>query len=112
MAGATNEIPVAEFRNFSGTASISLATELIMSITIQLDLPEDIAAKARAKGLLDPETLARLIRSEMVSESALKNYREMVESMRGSSPEINLVLFFGCWLLVFSSAPLPRAQCR
>lgn len=53
-----------------------------MSITIELDLPEDVAAKARAKGLLDPQGLARLIQREMVSDSALKNYREMVESMR------------------------------
>lgn len=58
-----------------------------MSITIQLDLPEDVAAKARAKGLLAPQELARLIQREMVSDAALKNYREMVESMRACLDE-------------------------
>ena len=58
-----------------------------MSITVQLDLPEEVAAKARAKGLLDPQELARLIQREMVSESAIKSYREMVESMRAYPDE-------------------------
>ena len=58
-----------------------------MSITVQLDLPEDVAAKARAKGLLQPQALARLIQREMVSDSALKNYREMVASMRAYPDE-------------------------
>ena len=59
----------------------------VMSITIELDLPEDVAAKARARGLLDPQELARLIQREMVSDSALKNYREMVESLRAYPDE-------------------------
>ena len=58
-----------------------------MSITIKLDLPEDVAIQARAKGLLDPKELARLIKSEIVSDSALKNYRELVESMRAYPDE-------------------------
>lgn len=58
-----------------------------MSITIELDLPDDVAAQAGAKGLLDPENVARLIQREMVSDSALKNYREMVESMRAYPDE-------------------------
>jgi len=59
----------------------------VMSITVQLDLPEDVAARARAKGLLEPQKLARLIQSEVVSDTALKHYREMVESMRAYPDE-------------------------
>ena len=58
-----------------------------MSITIQIDLSESVAAQARAKGLLDPQELARLITREMVSDSELQNYREMVESMRAYPDE-------------------------
>ncbi len=58
-----------------------------MSITVQLDLPEDVAAPARARGLLEPQELVRLVQREMVSDSALKNYREMVESMRAYPDE-------------------------
>ncbi len=58
-----------------------------MSITVQLELAEEVAARARAKGLLDPHELARLIEREIVSESALKDYREMVNSMRAYADE-------------------------
>jgi len=58
-----------------------------MSITVQLDLPEALAEKARAEGLLDPKKLEELIKSELVSPTALKNYREMVEQMRACPDE-------------------------
>jgi hypothetical protein len=58
-----------------------------MSITIQLDLPEALAEEARAKGLLEPKKLEELIKDEMVSPAALKNYREMVEQMRAYPDE-------------------------
>lgn len=58
-----------------------------MSITVQLDLPEALAEQARAKGLLEPGKLAELIKREMVSASALKNYLEMVETMRAYPDE-------------------------
>jgi hypothetical protein len=53
-----------------------------MSITIQLNLPEDLAAKARARGLLDPASVSRLIERELDMEEPLRGYREMVERMR------------------------------
>ena len=53
-----------------------------MSITIQLDLPEALAAKARAKGLLDSATVCRLIERELDLEEPLRAYRKMVEQMR------------------------------
>ena len=53
-----------------------------MSITIKLDLPEDLAAKAQAKGLLNPATVTRLIERELELEEPLRAYREMVEQMR------------------------------
>jgi hypothetical protein len=36
-----------------------------MSITVQLDLPDPVAAEARAKGLLDPQKLTRLVEREV-----------------------------------------------
>ncbi|MBU6400856.1 MAG: hypothetical protein KGS61_11100 [Verrucomicrobia bacterium] len=53
-----------------------------MSITIQLDLPEAVAAKAKAKGLLDPAKVGRLIERELELEEPLRAYRQMVEQMR------------------------------
>ena len=53
-----------------------------MSITIQLDLPEALAAKARAKGLLDPAKVGQLIERELEMEEPLRAYRQMVEEMR------------------------------
>lgn len=53
-----------------------------MSITIKLDLPESLAAKAKAKGLLDPASVSRLIERELDLEEPLHAYREMVEQMR------------------------------
>ena len=53
-----------------------------MSITIKLDLSEELAAKAQAKGLLSPATVSRLIERELELEEPLRAYREMVEQMR------------------------------
>jgi len=53
-----------------------------MSITVKLDLPEALAAKARAKGLLDPAHLTWLIERELDLEEPLRAYRELVEKMR------------------------------
>jgi hypothetical protein len=58
-----------------------------MSITIQLDLPEALAREAKAKGLLEPQRLETLIKDELVSPEALKNYREMVDQMRAYPDE-------------------------
>ncbi|MBI4025326.1 MAG: hypothetical protein HY360_10130 [Verrucomicrobia bacterium] len=53
-----------------------------MSITIKLDLPASVAAKARAKGLLEPTSVSRLIERELNLEEPQRAYREMVEKMR------------------------------
>ena len=53
-----------------------------MSITVQLDLPEQVAKKARAKGLLEPASVVRLIERELDLEEPQRAYREMVEKMR------------------------------
>jgi hypothetical protein len=55
---------------------------IIMSITVQLDLSESVAAQAKAKGLLDPQNLTRLIEREMSAESARNDFFEMVRDLR------------------------------
>jgi hypothetical protein len=55
---------------------------IIMSITVQLDLSESVAAQARARGLLDPQNLTRLIEREMSAESVRKDFFEMVRDLR------------------------------
>ena len=53
-----------------------------MSITIQVSLPEAIAARAKAKGLLEPDKVASLIERELKLEEPLLEYSQMVEKMR------------------------------
>jgi len=53
-----------------------------VSITVQLDLPESVAAKARAKGLLEPQNLRRLIEREVEAEGARRDFFEMVRGLR------------------------------
>ena len=55
---------------------------LVMSITVQLDLPEAVAAEAKAKGLLDPKNLTRLIQREVEAESARRDFFNMVRDLR------------------------------
>ena len=58
-----------------------------MSITVQLDLPESVAAEAKAKGLLDPHALARLVEREIELDKPMRKFREMVEQMRAYPDE-------------------------
>ena len=58
-----------------------------MSITIQLDLPESVAAEARAKGLLDPQKLRQLVEREIELDKPMRDFREMVEQMRAYPDE-------------------------
>jgi len=58
-----------------------------MSITIQLDLPESVAAEAKAKGLLDPRALTRLVERELELDKPMREFREMVEQMRAYPDE-------------------------
>jgi hypothetical protein len=53
-----------------------------MSITIKLDLPDAVAARATAKGLLDPAKVTRLIERELELEEPLRACREMIAQMR------------------------------
>jgi hypothetical protein len=53
-----------------------------MSITIQLDLPEDVAAKARAKGLLDPAHLSQLIARELAGGDDRRDFFQMARDLR------------------------------
>jgi hypothetical protein len=53
-----------------------------MSITVQFDLPEAVAAEAKAQGLLQPENLTRLIAREVEAESARRDFFEMVRDLR------------------------------
>ena len=54
----------------------------VMSITVELDLPEAVAAKARAKGLLEPRELTRLITREVSAEEDAHDFFEMVRQLR------------------------------
>jgi hypothetical protein len=53
-----------------------------MSITVELDLPEAVAAKARAKGLLEPRELTRLITREVSAQEDARDFFEMVRQLR------------------------------
>ena len=53
-----------------------------MSITLHLNLSKAVAAKAKARGLLDPDKVAQLIERELGLEKPLRAFREMVEKMR------------------------------
>ncbi len=58
-----------------------------MSITVQLDLSEAVAAKARAKGLLDPAKVSRLIERELELEEPMRAYHQLVEQMRARADD-------------------------
>jgi hypothetical protein len=53
-----------------------------MSVTIQVDLPESVAAEAKARGLLDPKRVASLIARELVSESDPRGFFEMIRKIQ------------------------------
>ena len=58
-----------------------------MSITIQLDLPEDVAAKARAQGLLDPAHLSQLIARELAGGEDRRDFFQMAREIRSQPGE-------------------------
>ena len=57
-----------------------------MSITVQLDLPEDIAAEARERGLLEPERLAQLISAEVIVKGG-GDFFETARKLRSTAGE-------------------------
>jgi hypothetical protein len=58
----------------------------VMSITLQLDLPELVAAEAKAKGLLDPKNVATLIARELAAEADPRSFFEIVREIRAQPP--------------------------
>lgn len=53
-----------------------------MSITVELDLPEALAAKARAKGLLNPAHLTQLITRELAADEDGRDFFQMAREIR------------------------------
>jgi hypothetical protein len=53
-----------------------------MSVTVELDLPESVAAEARARGLFDPKRMASLIARELSSEQDGRSFFEIVREIR------------------------------
>jgi hypothetical protein len=60
-----------------------------MSVTVQIDLPESVAAEARARGLLDPGRVASLIARELSSGQDQRNFFEIVREIRAQPGEPN-----------------------
>jgi hypothetical protein len=58
-----------------------------MSVTIKLDLPDSLAAEAKAKGLLDPRKLTQLVEREIELDKPMQDFRQMVEQMRAYPDE-------------------------
>ena len=58
-----------------------------MSITVQIDLSDSVAAEAKAKGLLEPQKLTQLVEREVKLDSPMREFREMVEQMRAYPDE-------------------------
>lgn len=58
-----------------------------MSITVELDLPESLAAEAKAKGLLDPKRVAGLIARELGHEADQRSFFDMVREIRAQPGE-------------------------
>lgn len=52
-----------------------------MSITVELDLPEDSAKEAREKGLLEPARLGVLLSEELHRERARKGLGQMIDEL-------------------------------
>jgi len=53
-----------------------------MSVTVEMDLPESVAAEARARGLFEPKRMASLIARELSSEQDGRSFFEIVREIR------------------------------
>ena len=53
-----------------------------MSITVELDLPQAVAEKAKAEGLLRGEVLSGLVERELVRRKARENFGTMLKKLR------------------------------
>jgi hypothetical protein len=63
-----------------------------MSITIKLDLPEDVVAKARAKGLLNSAQLSELIAREVAHDGDQRDFFQMARDLRSQPGDMGHVL--------------------
>lgn len=52
-----------------------------MSITIQLDLPDDLVREAKAKGLLESARVAEMLSEELRRERARQDFGEMLKQL-------------------------------
>ena len=58
-----------------------------MSITIQLDLPEDLAMEAQANGLLEPARLGELLSEELRRAQARKGLGQLMADLHSAPGE-------------------------
>ncbi len=63
------------------------ASDIAMSITIQIDLPESLAREARAKGLLESECVTELISTELRRQKAAADLDQALETIRSQAGE-------------------------
>jgi hypothetical protein len=59
----------------------------VMSITVQLDLPEELATKARAAGLLEPARVIRLIERELQTTNDGRSFFDILREIRAQPGE-------------------------
>jgi hypothetical protein len=60
-----------------------------MSVTVELDLPESVAAEARERGLFEPKRMASLIARELSSAQDRRTFFEIVREIRAQPGEPN-----------------------
>jgi hypothetical protein len=70
------------FDELSGLAAILSGQQRFMSVTVELNLPDDLAAEARAKGLLEPQSLTRLIQRELADAQGARDFFRMARDLR------------------------------
>jgi len=58
-----------------------------MSVTVELDLPDSMAAEARAQGLLEPQRMASLIARELSYGQDRRSFFEIIREIRAQPGE-------------------------
>ncbi len=54
-----------------------------MSITVELELPEEIALEAKAQGLLEPDRISELIYQELKAPSTFQDITKKLHQLAG-----------------------------
>src|SRR5581483_316972 len=70
-----------------GNAILRPGKPLIMSITIQLDLPEGLIQQARQMGLLDGGRVAELLAEEVRRRKAGQDFKKVLDEVRSAPGE-------------------------